>query len=48
MATNKAFKQGVKEAKSGKSGSKAHEKKETGKFKLFEKKGEASVKKGKK
>lgn len=43
MAT--AFKQGQKEAKTGKSGSKAHEKKETPAFKKAEKKGEMSVKK---
>lgn len=35
----KAIKEGMKEKKSGKSGSKMHEKKESGKFKLFEKKG---------
>ena len=43
MAT--AFKQGQKEAKTGKSGSKAHEKKESPAFKKAEKKGEMSVKK---
>ena len=43
MAT--AFKQGQKEAKTGKSGSKAHEKKESPAFKKMEKKGEMSVKK---
>lgn len=43
MAT--AFKQGQKEAKTGKSGSKAHEKKESTAFKKMEKKGEMSVKK---
>lgn len=43
MAT--AFKQGQKEAKTGKSGSKVHEKKESPAFKKAEKKGEMSVKK---
>jgi hypothetical protein len=43
----KAHAQGVKEAKSGKSGTKAHEKGESKGFKLFEKKGAKSVKKAK-
>jgi len=46
MATA-AFKQGVKEAKLGKSGSKKHEKKESSRFKAAEKKGEMSMKKKK-
>lgn len=44
MAT-KAFKQGQKEAKSGKSGGKAHEKKENPFFKKQEAKGAKSAKK---
>lgn len=47
MAT-KAYKQGVKEAKTKKTGSKAHEKKESAPFKKQEKAGEASVKQFKK
>lgn len=46
MATkSKGFKEGVKEAKTGKSGSKAHEKKETKAFRKKEMSGEKSVKK---
>lgn len=47
MATS-GFKQGFKEAKTGKSGSKSHEGKESSKFKAAEKKGEKSVMKKKK
>ena len=47
MAT-KGFKEGMKEAKTGKSGSKMHEKKESKGYKAAEMKGAKSVKKGKK
>lgn len=47
MAT-KGFKEGFKEAKTGKSGSKAHEKKESKGYKAAEMKGEKFAKKGKK
>lgn len=48
MATKgKAYDQGVKEAKTGKSGSKAHEKKESKGFKAGEMKGMKSMMKGK-
>ena len=47
MAT-KAYKEGKKEGKTGKSGSKMHEKKESASYKRMEMKGEKSVKKGKK
>ena len=42
------FKQGYKEAATGKSGSKKHEKKESPAFKKAEKKGESAFKKAKK
>jgi hypothetical protein len=48
MVMSKGFKAGVKEAKTGKSGSKMHEKGESKSFKKQEAKGEASVKKSKK
>jgi hypothetical protein len=44
MATS-GYKAGMKEAKTGKSGTKAHEKKESPKFKAGEKKGEMAFKK---
>lgn len=47
MAT-KAFGQGYKEAKTGKSGTKKHEKGESKKFKFGEKKGASAAKKAKK
>ena len=48
MAFSKGFKAGAKEAKSGKSGDKKHEKGESKPFKKQEAKGAASVKKSKK
>ena len=48
MVMSKGFKAGVKEGKTGKSGNKMHEKKESKPFKKQEAKGEASVKKSKK
>lgn len=45
--STKAFKEGMKEAKTGKSGSKMHEKKESKSYKAAEIKGSKSVKKGK-
>lgn len=47
MAKSKAFKEGMKEAKTGKSGSKLHEKKESKSYRKAEMKGEKSVKKKK-
>lgn len=44
----KGFKEGMKEAKTGKSGSKMHEKKESKSYKAAEMKGEKAMKKGKK
>ena len=46
--TTSGYKQGFKEAKTGKSGSKAHEGKESSKFKAAEKKGEKAAMKRKK
>lgn len=47
MPKAKAFKEGVKEAKTGKSGSKMHEKKESASYKKAEMKGEKSAKRKK-
>ena len=47
MPKGKAYKEGMKEAKTGKSGSKLHEKKESKAYKASEMKGEKAVKKKK-
>jgi hypothetical protein len=47
MASSKAYKEGFKEAKTGKTGSKAHEKKESKSYKKKEAAGERAAKKRK-